>query len=118
MSRKPVGRRPNEKPTAPGAGPNKPGNPEPGRMSGDLPGRKEFEKPAGRPLDKPFPAPGAGGKGEDLFDGERSDRESGRPVQLESDEDEERSDRELGRPVQLEDDTSPLDQRRGRQGPT
>jgi hypothetical protein len=105
-------RRRDEKPTGPDAGTYDPGNPEAGRMPEDFPGRKGLERPAGGPIDKPLPTPGAGDRGRDIFDGERSDRESGRPVQLEGDEDDERSDRESQRPVQLEEDG----QWKGRQG--
>ncbi len=111
MSRKPTNRRPDQnrpdqKPTGPGAGTYDSGKPDAGRMPEDFPGRKGFEKPAGGPIDKPFPAPGAGGRGKDIFDAERSDRESGRPIQLEEDDtvDAERSDQEAGRPVQLDGD--------------
>jgi hypothetical protein len=41
--------------------------------------------PAGQPVDKRTPKPGAGRK--DMLEGDRSDRESGRPVQLEERED-------------------------------
>lgn len=101
MGKKRVDRRPDQRPTGPGAGTD-PGNPEAGRMLEELPGRRGFEKPAGRPIDKSLPTPGAGGRSQDIFEEGRSDRESGRPVQLE--EDEERSDRESGRAVQLEED--------------
>jgi hypothetical protein len=99
MSKKPADRRPDQKPTGPGAGTYAPGNPERDRMPDDVQERK-------RPIDKPLPKPGAGGKGKgkDFFEGERSDRESGRPVQLEGDEENERSDRASGRPVQLDGD--------------
>ena len=112
MSKKPADRRPDENPTGPGAGAYAPGNPERDRMPDDVRERKGFEKPAGRPIDKQLPTPGAGGKGKDFFEGERSDRESGRPVQLEGDEENERSDRASGRPVQLEGD----EQSKSRQG--
>jgi hypothetical protein len=114
MSKKPVDRQPDEKPTRRGAGTYDPSNPEPRRMPEDLQEREGFDKPAGRPIDKRIPTPEARGKGKDLFDNERSDWESGRPVQLEDDEDGERSDREAGRPVQLEGDEAPLGQRRRR----
>jgi hypothetical protein len=66
--------------------PGQPTKPEPGRK---MPDALEKEKtprpgqPAGQPIDKPMPTPGAGRK--DILEGERSDRESGRPVQLEND---------------------------------
>jgi hypothetical protein len=43
------------------------------------------EQPAGLLVDKRVPMPGAGRK--DILEGERSDHESGRPVQLEEDDD-------------------------------
>ena len=115
MSKKPVARRPDEKPTGRGPGAYDPGSPEAGRMPEDSPERKRFETPEGRPIDKPFPAPGAGGRGKDIFEGDRSDRESGRPVQLEEDEDGTRSDRESGRPLQLDREERPSEERKGRQ---
>ena len=50
-------------------------------------GGKGFGKPEGHPVDKQAPKPERGG-GKDILDGDRSDRESGRPVQLEDDDDE------------------------------
>jgi hypothetical protein len=86
MVKKPVDRRSGEKPIRPGRGTYQPDR-EPGRMHEDLQGPKGFEKPEGRPIDKPFPAPGSGGTHKDVLDGgKRSDREFGRPVQLEADE--------------------------------
>jgi hypothetical protein len=114
MAKKPVDRRPDEKPTKPGGGTHQPGR-EPGRMPEDAQGRKGSETPERRPMDKPFPAPGSGGTREGVFDGgERSDRESGRPVQLQDDDEEERSDRESGHPVELEADEGRFQQRRSR----
>jgi hypothetical protein len=118
MSKKPVDRRPAEKPTRPGDGANAPSNSEPGRMAEDLQERKGLDKLEGRPIDKPFPTPRTGGKGKDFFEGERSDRESGRPVQLEDDEDGERSDQASGGPVQLEADEGRFEQRKGREDRT
>jgi hypothetical protein len=115
MSKKPVERRPDEKPTGPGTGSYTPGKPAPVRMPEDQE-RKGFDKPEGRPIDKPFPTPRTDGKDKDAFGGERSDRESGRPVQLEgNEEDAERSDRTSGRPVQLEADEGRFEQRKDRQ---
>jgi hypothetical protein len=114
MAKKPVDLRPDEKPTRPDGDSHQPDR-EPGRMPGDHQGSKGFEKPEGRPIDKPFPAPGAGGTRKDAFDGgERSDRESGRPVQLQDEDEEKRSDRESGRPVELEADEGRFEQRKAR----
>ncbi len=116
MSKKRVNRRPDEKLNGPGAGANAPDNAARDRMPDDFEQRKGFEKPAaGDPTDKPLPTPGAGVKRKDFFEGERSDRESGRPVQLEGDQDDERSDRQSGRPVRLGTEASPSEQPTGRQ---
>ena len=81
MDKKQADRRPAEKPAEHGSGRRMPEAPE---------GNKGFGKPEGQPIDKPLPSPEAHRK-EDLLESERSDRESGRPVQLdEEDEDDER----------------------------
>ena len=64
-------------------------------MPGDSAERKGFAKPEGDPIDKQMPKPGARSGGKDIFESERSDRESGRPVQLE-DDDEPEGDAEPG----------------------
>ena len=75
MDKKQADRRPAEKPEEHGSGRRVPEAPD---------GNKGFGKPEGQPIDKPF----AGRK--DILESDRSDRESGRPVQLdEEDEDDE-----------------------------
>ena len=49
-------------------------------------GSKRFGQPEGHPIDKQAPKPGVRGGGKDILEGDRSDRESGRPVQLEDDD--------------------------------
>ncbi len=45
---------------------------------------KGFKKPDGAPIDKRLPKPGREDRG--IFEGDRSDRESGRPIQLDDDD--------------------------------
>lgn len=86
MNKKQVDRRPDEKPAEQGSGKYDPNRPEPGhRISGVPEGDK------GQPLDKQAPNPGMRVGRNDILDGDRSDRESGRPVQLEDDGEEEES---------------------------
>ena len=64
-----------------------PSKPESGRRMPDVSeANKEFGEPEGHAIDKQAPEPGARGGGKGILDGERSDRESGRPVQLEDDD--------------------------------
>jgi hypothetical protein len=78
MHRRHVDRRPAGEPVDPGAGKHDPNRP--------APDRKAPEAPQGHPIDKPTPQPGAPFGGKNIFDDDRSDRESGRPVQLEDDD--------------------------------
>ena len=61
-----------------------PTKPESGRRIPETP-EKGPRKPEGHPIDKEMPKPGAQRPGK-AFDSERSDRESGRPVELGEDE--------------------------------
>ena len=80
MDKKQADRRPDEQSGAQGD-----------RKTAD-PGRRMPEdkglgrKPEGQPIDKPLPQPGHERKDRGLGQDERSDRESGRPVQLEEGE--------------------------------
>jgi hypothetical protein len=86
MNKKQADRRPDEKPRQQGPGKYDPAKPESGRRMPEAPkDRKEFGKPEGHPMDQHAPKPGTRSGGKDIFDGDRSDRESGRPVQLEDD---------------------------------
>jgi hypothetical protein len=86
MNKKQADRRPDERPPEQSAARYDPSKPHPGRLPEDPQEDREFHKPAGRPVDKPLPTPEARRRGKDGLEGERSDRESGRPVQLEEDE--------------------------------
>jgi hypothetical protein len=86
MGKKPNDRRPDEKPAGQASGKHEPRKPESGRMPEDPQRDRGLGRPAGYPIDKERPTPEARGKGRDLLDSERSDRESGRPVQLEEDD--------------------------------
>jgi hypothetical protein len=92
MSKKQSDRRPDQKPAEGGPGNDDPkdlGKPEAGRRMPQVPeDRKGFRQPEGDPIDKQAPKPGTQSGGKDILDGGRSDRESGRPVQLEEDDDE------------------------------
>jgi hypothetical protein len=82
MARKQVDRRPDQKPAK-----QKPAGPDgtkPDAEGGEA--RKGLGKPEGTPIDRPLPKPDAERQDRDLFDRDRSDRESGRPIQLEDDE--------------------------------
>jgi hypothetical protein len=81
MDKKQTDRRPTEKPVEHDRGSFDPTKPESGRRIPETP--EKPGKPAGHPLDKEMPKPSAGKR---FNDSERSDRESGRPVQLEEDE--------------------------------
>lgn len=87
MNKKQAGRRPEQNPAERGPGNYDPSKPESGRRTPKLSeDRKGFGKPEGHPIDKQAPNPGPEGGGKDILDGERSDRDSGRPVQLEDDD--------------------------------
>ena len=86
MARKQVDRRPGEKPAKQNpAGPDGTKPDAVRRMAEGDEARKGLGKPEGTPMDRPLPKRDANG-GRDLFDRDRSDRESGRPIQLEDDE--------------------------------
>ena len=88
MHRKHVDHRPDGKPAEQGAGKYDPNRPAPDPRAPDAPEEnKGFGKPEGHPIDKPTPKPGTRFGGKNILEDERSDRESGRPVQLEDDED-------------------------------
>jgi hypothetical protein len=87
MNKKQADRRPDEKPADQGPGKHDPSKPESGRRMPEVrEDDQELGKPGGHPIDKQIPKPGTrGGGGNDILDGDRSDRESGRPIQLEDD---------------------------------
>jgi hypothetical protein len=58
--------------------------------------------PAGQPVDKRMPKPGVGRK--DILEGDRSDRESGRPVQLEEGDDDKGNRRDTAAGVRRPED--------------
>jgi hypothetical protein len=104
MIKKQTERRPAEKPAERGPAKQDPTNPS-GRVPETLQDRP-LGKPEGHPLDKQVPPPGARSGGKDILDSERSDRDSGRPVQLEEGDERasfppglpKRGDSEHGRP--------------------
>jgi hypothetical protein len=81
MGKRQDGRRPVDKPAGQGSGPSRPDRPDRGG--------KGFGKPEGHPIDKQMPDPGTRAGGKDILESERSDRESGRPVQLDDDDERE-----------------------------
>ena len=81
MDKKQGNRRPGEKPAEQGSGGYDPNRPEPGRKSPGAPDDKGFGKPEGQSIDKQMPNPEMRAR-RDILESERSDRESGRPVQL------------------------------------
>jgi len=84
MDKKRADRRPGEKPAEQRQGKSEPRTPESGPRVPETPeGNKRFGQPEGYPSDKQAPKPG--GRGWD----DRSDRESGRPIQLEDDDERE-----------------------------
>jgi hypothetical protein len=91
MDKKQANRRPDEKPAEQGKGRFETGKPEPGSRMPEFPeGGKRFGQPEGLPVDKPTndkqaAKPGAWSGGKNILDGDRSDRDSGRPIQLEDD---------------------------------
>jgi hypothetical protein len=82
MARKQVDRRPEEKPaTQHPAGQDRTKPDAARRVADGGDRRKDFGKPQA-PIDRQLPKPG-GQEDKDIFDQDRSDRESGRPIQLE-----------------------------------
>ena len=75
MNKKQFDRRPDEKPAEQGTG-----------TQHDPITRRPGEHPEGHPIDEPTPKPGTRLGRKEILEGERSDRASGRPVQLEDDE--------------------------------
>ena len=80
-SKKQLDRRPDEKNTEHGSGQYDPSKPESGRIGESV--DKNVRRPEGSPIDKELPRPGMAGKREDTFEEDRSDRQSGKPLQLE-----------------------------------
>jgi hypothetical protein len=91
MDKKRADRRPGEKPAEQRQGKYEPRKPESEpRMPETAEGNKRFGQPEGYPSDKQAPKPGARGGEKGILDGgDRSDRESGRPIQLEDDDERE-----------------------------
>jgi hypothetical protein len=86
MQKKQVDRRPDGKRPEQRAGKYDPNRPAPDRRVPEAHEEsKGFGRPEGHPIDKPTSEPGTHG-GTSIFEDERSDRASGRPVQLEDDE--------------------------------
>jgi hypothetical protein len=81
MDKKKGNRRPGEKPAEQGSGTYDPSRPEPGRKTPGASDDKGFGKAEGQPVDKEMPNPQMRAR-RDILESERSDRESGRPVQL------------------------------------
>jgi hypothetical protein len=89
MPKKQVDRRPDENPAKQNPARPEVSKPDALRRMGEEPDvRKGFGKPEGVPIDKQMPKPGGRRDAQDIFDGDRSDRESGRPIQLDDDESE------------------------------
>jgi hypothetical protein len=87
MARKQVDRRPGEKPAKQSPVALDGAKPDAVRRMGEGgEARRGLEKPEGAPMDRPLPKRDSEREDRDLFDRDRSDRESGRPVQLENDE--------------------------------
>jgi hypothetical protein len=82
MDKKQDNRQRGEKPAEQGSGTY---DPKPPRKTPGAPDLKGFGKPEGQPIDKQMPNPETRAR-RDLLESERSDRESGRPVQLNDDE--------------------------------
>jgi hypothetical protein len=86
MARKQVDRRLGEKPARQNpAGPDGTKPDAVRRMAEGTEARKGLGKLEGTPIDRPLPKRDAERDDRDLFDQDRSDRESGRPIQLEDD---------------------------------
>ena len=88
MDKKQDNRRPGQKPAKQGSGTYDLTRPEPGRKTHEAPDDEGFGKPEGQPIDKQIPNRDMRA-GRDLLESERSDRDSGRPVQLDDEADEE-----------------------------
>jgi hypothetical protein len=87
MARKQVDRRPGEKPVKQSPAELDGAKPDAvRRMAEGGEARKGLGQPEGAPMDRPLPKRDSERDDRDLFDRDRSDRESGRPVQLEDDE--------------------------------
>jgi hypothetical protein len=91
MRKEQLDRQPDERPAEQEVGRHDPNRPEPGRKAPDLPKkdkayRKPGEHPEGHPIDKTTPKPEPRFGDKEIFEGDRSDRASGRPVQLEDEE--------------------------------
>jgi hypothetical protein len=90
MDKKQADRGPDEKSAEQGRGKYDPSKPESGRRMPEVPeGGKRFGQPEGHPIDKQIPRPGNRSGGKDILEGDWSDRESGRPVQLGEDDESE-----------------------------
>jgi hypothetical protein len=95
MDKKQAHRRPDEKPAEQGKGRFETRKPESEPRMPEFPeGGKRFGQPEGLPGDKPTidrqaPKPGARSGGTEILEGDRSDRDSGRPIQLEDDDERE-----------------------------
>jgi hypothetical protein len=85
MSKKQTDRRPDQKPAEQGFGQHDPSKPGQGGRMPEVPD-KGLGKPEGSPIDKPFPKPETRVGDKDFLEGDRSDRQSGRPIQLEDDD--------------------------------
>jgi len=84
MAKKQADRRPDEKPARPNpARPDVIKDTDRGIAKGGE-SRKGLGRPEGAPIERPLPRPGRDDKG--VFDGDRSDRDSGRPIQLDDDD--------------------------------
>jgi hypothetical protein len=83
MDKKQADRRPEEKAAGQGAGKYDPASPEPRRKVSQQ--DKQSGQPEAHPIDEQTPTPGMRGGSNDILDGERSDRESRRPIHLEDD---------------------------------
>jgi hypothetical protein len=121
MDKKQADRRPGEKPAEQGQGKYDPSKPESGRRMPEVrEGSKKFGQSEDHPIDKQAPKPGTRSGGKDILDGDRSDRESGRPLQLEDDDESQtfppgqpgRADAERGlgrRPQEGDEDRKPYE---------
>lgn len=85
MNKKQVDRRPGEKPADQGPDKRDPVEPEPGKWTPE--GSQGPGNRGDHPVDKQAPKPGARSGHKEILDADRSDRESGRPIQLADDED-------------------------------
>ena len=84
MAKKQADRRPDEKPARPNpARPDVIKDADRAIAEGGE-SRKGLGRPEGNASERPLPRPGRDDKG--IFDGDRSDRDSGRPIQLDDDD--------------------------------